>query len=97
MEHLAERERYFAQPPVELMRTMIDHGGWYDRKTLKWKQIVDVTLVTAMGPPGGGRQPMTNRMLRQLHMLSFTEMRPEELEAIFVTITSAIAVKLDMG
>ena len=52
------------------------------------KQIVDVTLVTAMGPPGGGRQPMTNRMLRQLHMLSFTEMRPEELEAIFVTITS---------
>ena len=32
---------------------------------------------------------MTNRMLRQLHMLSFTEMRPEELEAIFVTITSA--------
>ena len=64
--NMPKRERYFAQPPVELMRTMIDHGGWYDRKTLKWKQIVDVTLVTAMGPPGGGRQPMTNRMLRQL-------------------------------
>jgi len=31
-------------------------GGWYDRKTLRWKSVVDVTLIAAMGPPGGGRQ-----------------------------------------
>ena len=27
-----------------------------------------------MGPPGGGQQPVTNRLLRQMHLLPFVEM-----------------------
>ena len=42
-----------------------------------------------MGPPGGGRQPMTNRMLRQMHMLSFADMPNEVIEGIFTTIVTA--------
>lgn len=45
-----------AQPPIELIRQWMDHGGWYDRKlTGKFNEIVDLVFVSAMCPPGGGR------------------------------------------
>eukprot|EP00965_Chrysotila_dentata_P078922 2602070-Pleurochrysis_carterae.AAC.2 len=87
--NMPKRETYGAQPPVELMRQLVDHDGWYDRKTLRFRKIVDVTLVGAMGPPGGGRQPMTNRMLRHMHMISFVDMSEETISGVFTTIVGA--------
>lgn len=49
------REKYFAQPPVELLRQFLDFRGFYDRQLLYWKDIDDMTFVTACAPPGGGR------------------------------------------
>ena len=86
--NMPKRETYGAQPPIEIVRQLVE-GGWYDRKVYRMKQLVDITLIGAMGPPGGGRQVMSNRMLRHLHMLTFTEMSNEEIESIFITITRA--------
>jgi len=80
--NMPKRETYGAQPPVEVARQLVE-GGWYDRKIYRMRQIVDCTLVTAMGPPGGGRQVMSNRMIRHLHMLTFTDLSTEEITAIF--------------
>ena len=85
--NMPKRETYGAQPPIELMRQMVDHGGWYDRKIFRVKQIVDVTLIGAMGPPGGGRQLMTNRMIRHMHMVTFVDLSTEEIKTIFNMIT----------
>ncbi|GBF98747.1 dynein heavy chain axonemal [Raphidocelis subcapitata] len=52
----ARRERYFAQPPLELLRQWFDHGG----------QLVDTQFVAAMGPPGGGRNPMSDDTLQRI-------------------------------
>ncbi|CAE7602693.1 Dnah1 [Symbiodinium sp. CCMP2456] len=68
------KEYYGAQPPIELIRQWHDHGGWYNRKELVKQgpqlrsgihrfNIIDVVMVSAMGPPGGGRTFITERSL----------------------------------
>ncbi|XP_069004796.1 dynein axonemal heavy chain 1 [Embiotoca jacksoni] len=80
-------ETYGAQPPIELLRQWKDHGGWYDRKQIgTFKHVVDINFACAMGPPGGGRNPITERFTRHFNFLSFTEMEDASKKNIFSTI-----------
>jgi dynein heavy chain len=51
----------------------MDHKGWYDRtqKEKPFMRIEDIVFVAAMGPPGGGRSPLTNRMQRHFNYLTY--------------------------
>ncbi|KXS21750.1 hypothetical protein M427DRAFT_107149 [Gonapodya prolifera JEL478] len=83
-----------AQPPIELIRQWLDHGGWYDRKAVgKFMEIVDIVFVCAMGPPGGGRNPVTRRMTRHFNTISFVEMEHPSLHRIFGTILASFLQK----
>ena len=84
--NMPEVETYGAQPPIELIRQLIDNGGWYDLKEKSWKQIVDVSVVAAMGPPGGGRNYVTPRLLRHFNLFCFAEFDDSTLRRIFSTI-----------
>ena len=87
--NMPQREKYFAQPPIELLRQWCDHGGWYDRKEGWFRRIVDTVLVSAMGPPGGGRNPITARMVRHFNVLNFTAMDRDTEVHIFRTVLGA--------
>jgi len=84
--NMPKRETYFAQPPIELLRQWFTYGGWYDRKTLGFRQIIDISMVAAMGPPGGGRNPVTARMLRHYNIINYTVTNDSSMMTIFGTI-----------
>eukprot|EP00940_MAST-03C_sp_MAST-3C-sp2_P000489 g489.t1 len=84
--NMPEREIYGAQPPLELMRQLIGSGGWYDLKDKTWRTIVSTTVVAAMGPPGGGRNPISPRVLRHFNLICLVETDDENLNRIFSTI-----------
>ncbi|XP_060043693.1 dynein axonemal heavy chain 6 [Erinaceus europaeus] len=79
-------DRYGSQPPIELLRQYQDFGGFYDRNKLFWKEIQDVTIVSACAPPGGGRNPVTPRFIRHFSMLSIPIPSEHSLKQIFQAI-----------
>jgi dynein heavy chain len=72
--NMPAKEKYGAQPPIELLRQFIDQGGWYEHKDKDkpFRNLVDIILVAAMGPPGGGRTFISPRLLRHLTLVSLT-------------------------
>lgn len=80
------KEEYGAQPPIEILRQWFDSGGWYDRKVLELRKIIDVIFVCACGPPGGGRNHVTGRFYRHFNIVNYIEVSDESLGVIFTTI-----------
>ncbi|CAH8660135.1 unnamed protein product [Schistosoma rodhaini] len=81
------KENYGAQPPIELLRMWIDHDHWYDRKDNTKQYLVDVHFMAAMGPPGGGRNNITSRLIRHTNVLGVNEFDDQTMLKIFTTIT----------
>jgi dynein heavy chain len=70
----------------ELLRQYQDFGGLYDRETLKWIEIQDVVLCAACGPPGGGRNPTSPRLLRHYAIFAIPPPSEYSLKHIFKSI-----------
>ncbi|KRX11121.1 P-loop containing nucleoside triphosphate hydrolase [Pseudocohnilembus persalinus] len=86
--NMPQKEYYGAQPPIEILRQLLDQGGWYDNKDKEkpFKKIVDQVLIAAMGPPGGGRTFITPRILRHFSLISIVEFDSDTMNRIFGTI-----------
>eukprot|EP00928_Gymnodinium_smaydae_P068050 TRINITY_DN5109_c0_g7_i1.p1 TRINITY_DN5109_c0_g7~~TRINITY_DN5109_c0_g7_i1.p1 ORF type:complete len:4115 (+),score=1184.64 TRINITY_DN5109_c0_g7_i1:176-12520(+) len=79
-------ETYGAQPPIELLRQVIDYGGFYDQKKLFWKNVQDVQFIAACGPPGGGKMPVTPRLFRHFNMMWMPALSEEAMNRILASI-----------
>jgi len=79
-------EKYGAQPPIELLRQVIDYHGYYDRKKLFWKGVQDTQFIVACGPPGGGRMEVTPRLFRHFNMIWMTSLPVETMNRILSSV-----------
>ncbi|MED6291229.1 Dynein heavy chain 3, axonemal, partial [Characodon lateralis] len=84
--NMPAKEKYGAQPPIELLRQWLDHHHWYDKKDTSSLNIVDVLFISAMGPPGGGKNDITGRFTRHLNIISIDSFDDETLTKIFSSI-----------
>ena len=79
-------ETYGAQPPNELLRQIIDQEGFYDVNKLFFKNVQDIVTVAACAPPGGGRNEVSPRLLRQFSMIWLTNLSTDSMNKIFTSI-----------
>lgn len=84
--NMPKKEEYGAQPPIELVRQYLDHRGWYNRKDMLWMKIERLIILTAMGPPGGGRTFITPRVIRHFNIIAYTELDQETVKSIFTQL-----------
>ena len=87
--NMPKKEKFGAQPPIEILRQWMDHRGWYELKTLSKIEIIDIVFMSAMGPPGGGRSFITNRLLRHFNIITYTNLEASDITMIFTKILSA--------
>jgi dynein heavy chain len=50
---------------------------------------MDLTFLSAMGPPGGGKTRITDRMCRHFNILSYTEVNDETIRGIYSKMAKA--------
>ncbi|XP_015588713.1 dynein heavy chain 3, axonemal [Cephus cinctus] len=83
---LPHKEIYGAQPPIELLRQWVDHGHWFDPKDTSMLYLVDIVLIAAMIPPGGGSNLVTPRLTRHMHIIGIDSFEDATMTKIFTTI-----------
>lgn len=58
----------------------------YDVGDASFRTMLDTTVVCAMGPPGGGRNPITSRLTRHFSHVTMTPFDDASLTTIFTAI-----------
>lgn len=81
--NMPNKDEFGAQPPLEIVRQWFTLGGWYDRKSLEYKTIVDIQFACAMGL---GRSRVSNRILRHFNIIYQHELDFETMFSICKSI-----------
>jgi len=87
--NMPKLDAYGSQPPIELLRQYQDFSGFYSRSEegMPFVEIKDMTISAACAPPGGGRNPISMRLIRHFCMFNIPAPNDYSLKHIFKSIT----------
>lgn len=91
--NMPEVETYGAQPPIELLRQMVDLKVFYEKKESLVVEIDKTFLFGVAAPPTGGRNKMTTRFTRHFNVICLPEPDPKNLTSMFTTILNYFMTK----
>ncbi|CAG5116906.1 unnamed protein product, partial [Candidula unifasciata] len=86
--NMPAKDEYGYQPPLELMRQWLEYGFWFDRNKRIIQYIKGMFLVSAMGPPGGGRMVISNRLQSRFNLINMTFPQDSQIKRIFGSMIS---------
>lgn len=70
----------------ETLPRLISGSSLFPRRKLFWKNVVDTQVIAACGPPGGGRNAVTPRLLRHFFMQWIPDISKDAMVLIFDSI-----------
>jgi dynein heavy chain len=80
---------YGTQQPIALLHFVMGRGSIYDRgKELDLRILKDLQFIGAMGPPGGGRNPVDPRFVALFSVYNLTPPAKEVLKQIYGSIVT---------
>ncbi|KAG9396016.1 Dynein heavy chain and region D6 of dynein motor [Carpediemonas membranifera] len=79
-------DTYGTQQPLAFLKLLLERSGMYSRRDLRWQKLLDVKFLAAMGPPGGGRNPVDPRVYSLFSSFNITFPSEGSLKLIFSSI-----------
>ncbi|OHT04040.1 Dynein heavy chain family protein [Tritrichomonas foetus] len=79
-------DTYGSQPPLELIRQFFDYGGWYDTSKVEFQRVVDTTIISSMGPRGGGLFGVPERLLRHFFFINVPKLTRNSMSTIITAL-----------
>ncbi|XP_050296141.1 dynein axonemal heavy chain 2 isoform X2 [Anthonomus grandis grandis] len=95
--NMPAKETYGSQPPLELLRQWMDYGFWYDRAKQTRRYIENMHILGSMGPPGGGRQVISDRLQSRFNLINMTFPDEATIERIYGTMLLQHLSNFDEG
>lgn len=85
--NMPQKEKFGAQPPIELLRQWMDYKGWYElfSETKDFYNINEVSFITSMGSISSGRT-ITNRYLRHFIVMYMENYSQQVMENIYSSV-----------
>jgi len=84
--NMPRKSEYGISPPIEFLRQWADYAFWFDRSKGFKKNVLDMQMVAAMGPPGGARSDITPRLQSKFNLLHFTFPHDNQIKRIYRTL-----------
>ena len=84
--NMPAKEIFGARPALEMLRQLIDFGGFYAEKSLERNEVNRLRFMCAMATPGGPDKTPSLRLLRHFSVLHLPELSRETMTRIFVKI-----------